>query len=81
VHPVHLCREFRRHYDQTIGGFIRQRRVEVAAERIALDPDEGLTNIAMNCGFASHAHFSTVFHKLMGVTPSEYRRNLLIRRK
>jgi AraC family transcriptional regulator len=81
VHPVHLCREFRRHYGQTVGDFIRQRRVEVAAERIALHRDEGLTDIAVDAGFASHAHFSTVFRKLMGVSPSQYRKNLSNRRK
>jgi AraC family transcriptional regulator len=81
VHPVHLCREFRRHYGQTVGDFIRQRRVEVAAEQIALHSDEGLTDIAINSGFASHAHFSTVFRQVMGISPSQYRKNLSIRRK
>jgi len=80
VHPVHLCREFHRHYGQTVGEFIRKRRIEVAAQQIAERGDQNLTEIAINSGFASHAHFTTVFRKVMGVTPSEYRRNLSIRR-
>lgn len=81
VHPVHLCREFHRHYGQTLGEFIRIRRVEVAAQQIARGGDQNLTEIAINSGFASHAHFTSVFRKLMGVTPSQYRRSLSIRQK
>jgi AraC family transcriptional regulator len=32
-----------------------------------------LTTVALETGFASHAHFSTVFRAALGVTPSSYR--------
>ncbi len=35
VHPVHLSREFRKHYDTTIGEFIRKRRIEHACHLLA----------------------------------------------
>ena len=34
VHPVHLSREFRKHYQSTIGEYIRKRRVEHASHFI-----------------------------------------------
>jgi len=33
-----------------------------------------LIDIALDCGFSSHAHFSNTFRQVVGVTPSEYRR-------
>ncbi len=33
-----------------------------------------LIDIALDCGFSSHAHFSNTFRQIVGVTPSEYRR-------
>jgi len=33
-----------------------------------------LTTIAIDLGFSSSQHFSTVFRKMEGMAPSEYRR-------
>jgi AraC-like DNA-binding protein len=33
-----------------------------------------LIDIALDCGFSSHAHFSNTFRQIVGLTPSEYRR-------
>jgi AraC-like DNA-binding protein len=33
-----------------------------------------LIDIALDCGFSSHAHFSNTFRQIVGVTPSAYRR-------
>ncbi len=35
VHPVHLSREFRKHYRMTIGDYIRKRRIEHASELLS----------------------------------------------
>jgi AraC-like DNA-binding protein len=36
-----------------------------------------LTDIALELGFSSPAHFSTLFREAFEMTPSEYRRNFL----
>jgi AraC family transcriptional regulator len=36
---------------------------------------ESLIDIALACGFSSHGHFSNTFRRLVGATPSEYRRS------
>ncbi|MEP6619394.1 MAG: AraC family transcriptional regulator [bacterium] len=70
-HPVHLAREFRRHFGTTLGGYRRQLRLRRAEEM--LRRRVGLTEVALACGFASHSHFCRVFKAEYGVTPSEFR--------
>jgi AraC family transcriptional regulator len=72
VHPTHLCRHFRHHYHATIGEYLRERRVEVALELLS-GTNLSLVEIALDAGFSSHAHFSTVFRRATGMTPSEFR--------
>jgi AraC family transcriptional regulator len=53
--------------------FVLERRIELARLYLA-DGKEALSSIAYVTGFSSQAHFSSVFRRLMGVTPKEYRR-------
>ena len=73
-HPIHLATQFSRTYRCTIGEYLRQLRIESACQRIATS-DVPLTRIAVDCGFADQGHFSRVFKALLGITPSQYRRN------
>lgn len=72
VHPVHLCREFRKHYRMTVGDFIRGLRVEHACKLLA-KPGRHLSQVALDCGFADQSHFCAVFRKLTGMTPAGFR--------
>ena len=72
VHPIHLSREFRRHYQQTIGDFVRDLRIQSACRELAMT-EIPLLDIALACGFADHAHFTRTFKRITGLTPSQYR--------
>jgi AraC family transcriptional regulator len=72
VHLTHLARDFRRYYHSTIGQYLRQRRVEAASNLLSRG-GLSLTEIALETGFTSHAHFCTVFKRITGLTPSEFR--------
>jgi AraC family transcriptional regulator len=72
VHPVHLAREFRRHFRCTIGDFIRQVRVEFACREIA-ETDAPLSEVALSAGFYDQSHFSNMFRRFTGMTPTAYR--------
>jgi AraC family transcriptional regulator len=72
VHPTHLARHFRRHYRSTIGEYLRQRRVDAATELLS-QKTLSLTEIALESGFSSHGHLCTVFKRITGMTPSEFR--------
>jgi AraC family transcriptional regulator len=78
VHPVHLAREFRKHYRCTIGEYIRRLRIENACAALS-DPDLALSSIASAAGFADQSHFSRTFKRLIGMTPAEYRTRLVVR--
>lgn len=72
VHPVHLAREFRKHFRCTIGDFIRRVRVEFACRQIA-ETDAPLSEVALAAGFYDQSHFSNIFRRLTGTTPAVYR--------
>jgi AraC family transcriptional regulator len=74
VHRTHLVRNFRRHYSVTIGEYLRRRRIDAACAMLTR-PGESLTEIALAAGFANHAHFATVFKRITGFTPSDFRRS------
>jgi AraC family transcriptional regulator len=75
VHPVTLARAFRREFGCTVGEYLRRIRIERAAERLA-DGDQPLAEIALAAGFADQSHFSNVFRRRVGMSPSVYRREV-----
>jgi AraC family transcriptional regulator len=72
VHPVQLARAFRERYHCSVGDYIRQVRIETACKAIE-SGDLSLTQIALAAGFADQAHFSRTFHRLVGMTPGQFR--------
>jgi len=72
VHPVHLCREFRRHTGTTIGERLRRMRVEYACSALA-GGKRSIADIALDAGFSSQAHFSATFRRVMHLSPKAYR--------
>lgn len=76
VHPSHVAREFRRAYGVTIGEYLRKLRVEYVADQLVRPQNvASLTDLALSAGFSSHAHMAAVFHRVTGMTPSQYRRS------
>lgn len=72
VHPVHLARVFRHHYGCTVGEYVRQLRVEFACRELC-STDAPLPQIALASGFCDQSHFSRIFKRVVGLTPSMYR--------
>ena len=72
VHPVHLSREFHKHFQMTIGEYIRKRRIEHASDLLS-HTDLSLAEIARTCGFSDQSHFCALFKKHSGMTPAKFR--------
>lgn len=68
-----FIQRFKRSLNQTPHQYLMCARIRRGQELLA-KTSLPMTQIALMCGFADHAHFSTVFRRLLGVTPSAYRR-------
>ncbi|CAK9886342.1 MAG: Regulatory protein SoxS [Candidatus Erwinia impunctatus] len=71
----HLQRMFRRVMQQTLGDYIRDRRLMLAAEALSktLAP---VSDIAMEYGFDSQQTFSRMFRRKYAQTPTSWRQQM-----
>jgi AraC-like DNA-binding protein len=76
INPSYLSREFSKHFDNlSFGDYMRKQRIERAIE-LMHDPAYSLTDIGYLTGFSDQSHFTRIFKKHTGASPSEYRKNL-----
>lgn len=73
---VHFIRKFKASTQQTPYQYVVDTRVQRAKQLLAA-PDAEFANIAVTCGFADQAHFSNCFKRVVGTSPSNYRRSSL----
>lgn len=71
-HPSHLCKCFRRYYDETPTDFINRLRLRQAVRRLK-DPEAKVAAIAEELGFDSLSHFHRLFKRRYGLTPAACR--------
>jgi AraC family transcriptional regulator len=67
---------FKATFGMTPCRYIRRRRIE-RAQRLMLQSQEPLSQIALACGFADQAHYSRVFRDVVGFSPNAWRRRNL----
>lgn len=70
----HLSRIFSQHEKDTIEHYLIKLRIEKAKELLTYK-DQNISEVAYKLGYASAAHFSRQFKKLVGVSPSVYKSN------
>jgi AraC-like DNA-binding protein len=74
VHPAYLSREFSKYFDDlSFGDYIRKLRIEKAIQLLN-DPANSLSDIAYLTGFSDQSHFTRIFKKHTGQSPSAYRK-------
>jgi AraC-like DNA-binding protein len=72
--PFNFARIFQQQTGVPVHRYLTRLRLRTSLERIA-EPNADLTAIAFDLGFSSHSHFSDVFRREFGKTPSEVREN------
>lgn len=71
--PDHFHRIFSAWMGETLGDYVRRRRLEVAAARLAGQQRQAILHIALSVGFGSGEAFARAFKTHFGQTPSAWR--------
>jgi AraC family transcriptional regulator len=72
---VHFVRMFKAATGYSPHNYLLNLKLERVRELLK-NPSMSLIDIALDSGFSSHSHMSRFFHKVVGVTPTAYRRSL-----
>ncbi|MGK4209594.1 helix-turn-helix domain-containing protein [Bacillus velezensis] len=75
ISPYYLCREFKRYTNSTIIHYLNNLRI-IQAQRMFLETDKTITDISREVGFSNVTHFNRVFKSLLGMSPSQNRKQL-----
>jgi len=76
VHPAYLSREFSKYFnDLSFGDYIRKLRIEKAIQLLETSK-HSLSEIAYLTGFSDQSHFTRIFRKQTGKSPSQYKKSL-----
>jgi AraC family transcriptional regulator len=78
--PFHFHRLFAAWMGETLGSYLRRRRVQVAAMRLASQPRAAVLNVALSVGFGSGEAFSRAFKGHFGCSPTAWRKREYARR-
>ena len=70
----HFCREFKRSTGMTPFRYVLEARCGEAMQRLEAS-DERIIDIALSCGFTSPQSFARAFRRVVGVSPTDFRRN------
>ena len=74
VTPNYLSKIFKNKMNMNLREYINQLRIE-EAKRLLISTSMSISEIASNVGYYNISYFSTVFHKLVGVSPFDWRNN------
>jgi AraC-like DNA-binding protein len=69
----HFARAFRREYGEPPATYLMTRRIERAKAQLR-ETDKPVTEICLDIGFRSLGSFTSRFHEVVGMTPTEYRK-------
>ncbi|MDD5035285.1 MAG: GyrI-like domain-containing protein [Methylococcaceae bacterium] len=71
--PFHFHRLFSAWMGETLGDYLRRRRIEVAAMRLAAQPRVTVLQTALSVGFGSAEAFTRAFRARFGCSPTSWR--------
>ncbi|MEO6760393.1 MAG: helix-turn-helix domain-containing protein, partial [Saprospiraceae bacterium] len=73
LHPKYAMRLFKKECGITILAYLHQLRIG-HAQRLLVTTDHKITDVVLECGFSSNAQFFSVFKRMTGCSPSQYRK-------
>lgn len=76
IEKTYLSRLFKQETGKNLMPYIAEKRIDHAKELIK-QGDISLTEVSYLVGYDDYSYFNKVFRKIMGISPSEYRQNML----
>lgn len=78
ISPGYLGKLFKTYTSKSINDYINKIRVEKALGLLE-ECGMSINDVALKVGFSSKSYFHTIFKRVVGVTPSEYRQKIKIK--
>jgi AraC-like DNA-binding protein len=72
--PFHFSRRFTERQGESVMAYVRGRRLDKVAERLAAEPSISLASLALDCGFETQSAFTRAFTRAFGAAPGAFRR-------
>ncbi|SIO45177.1 transcriptional regulator, AraC family [Burkholderia sp. GAS332] len=73
---MHFAAQFRSTTGYSPHAYLLRRRIE-HAQMLLRSSTFSVLDVALSCGFGSHAHFTTVFGRMVGESPNSWRTRML----
>jgi transcriptional regulator GlxA family with amidase domain len=70
--PEHLSRTFKRVMKKSYVEYVTEIRISKAQELLK-NTDLPITDIAFEVGYHSHSYFTSLYHRVTGITPRQFR--------
>ncbi len=70
--PYHFIRIYKKRTGKTPFEYLTELKIQKAKDLLPLRK-YSISEVSFLCGFANRTHFSTVFKRIVGLTPSEYK--------
>lgn len=73
ANPTYLSRKFHEEVGVAFSEYLIQYRIHTAKRLLISNPNWTISDIAENSGFSSQNYFSTLFRKIEGISPTDFR--------
>ncbi|GHI00563.1 response regulator transcription factor [Neobacillus kokaensis] len=73
VNPTYLSRKFHEEVGVSFSEYLIQFRIQAAKRLLLENPSWSISVVAENSGFSSQNYFSTLFRKIEGMSPKDFR--------
>ena len=74
ISKFHFSRLFKKSMGLSPHQYVMQQRIELA-KQLLLTSNMSISDVALECGFNSHAHMGKYFRQIVGITPKAYRQS------
>ncbi len=75
ISPYYFHRLFRVYLNETVAEYVKRLRLQRAAKHLKYS-NSSITDIALGVGYETPSSFTKVFNKVMGQSPSQYRKTM-----